>query len=147
MVVAELLEESLDLTTIAYLSWEQGLESLDCHIASVRSGTESSFPPPQLCMIRFSSSHVSLRCSENEAVFGTFIDVCGKVVIDVTFLGKAGITINRIPDSLATQSYSSTLRLVGQGWLSRTRAVQWLMDWLACVVLQDLDQRHYQVYG
>ncbi len=38
---------------------------------------------------------------------------------------------------------SSNLRLAGQGWLVRTRAVQWLMDWLACVALQDLDYRRY----
>src|SRR5438105_524471 len=48
---------------------------------------------------------------------GSSVAVCSEVVIDVTFLGQAGGTINGIAGSLATHPCSSNLRLAGQGWL------------------------------
>jgi hypothetical protein len=42
---------------------------------------------------------------------------------------------------------SSNLRLARQRWLVRMRTVQWLMGWYACLALQDLDDRRYQVEG
>src|SRR5438105_2032105 len=120
---------------------------MSCFIAFVRSGTESCLPLRKCAWYVLSSSHVSLRRSENGTVIGSSVAVCGEVVIDVTFLGKAGGTINGIPGSLATQPCSSNLCLADQGWLVRTRAVQWLMGWHACLPSHHLDHRLDQVNG
>jgi hypothetical protein len=82
-------------------------------------GWDSFFQPirPRSCCLLdlvspliLSSSHVSLRRSENGTVSGRSVAVCGEVVIDVTFLGQAGGTINGIAGSLATHPCSSNLR-------------------------------------
>src|SRR5438270_2337705 len=98
---------------------------MSCFIAFVKSETKSSLPLRSCAWYVLSSSHCSLRCSENGTVIGSSIAVCGEVIIDVTFLGKVGGTINGIRGSLATQPCSSNLRLADQGWLVLMRAVEW----------------------